>query len=112
MAVSKPNRPPDEVDEIIEEPKTTIRVGEKDYPIPNLTLKQYKQMLKTLSDDELDNMTEEQSLEFTKDFYFKLLKFENPNLKRTDLDEMPIYQFSAEFVIKVKLAMFQAPFGR
>jgi len=43
------------------------------------------------------------------ELYFNLLKYENPDITKKMLDDMPLYQYSMEFFVKVKLALFQAP---
>jgi len=87
-----------------------IRVGEKSYPLPNLTLKQYRKLMKKM-DTQDENVSEDEALDFMRDFYFDILKVVDPNIKKVDLDEMPIHQFGAEFLVKLKLTLFQIPLG-
>lgn len=98
---------PVEVPRPKEEP-VIIKVGDKEYPLPEVTLKQYKKLLKDL-EGQKEDMTELESLQFTQDFYYKLLKPHYPELKKTDMDDMPMFQYSAEFVLKLKLALYRVP---
>lgn len=94
-----------------EDEDVTISAKGKEYLVPVLTLRQYKKVLKMLDNADFENMTEIESLDFTKDFYYNLLKSENPELKKTDMEDMPLYQLGATFVAKVKLALFKVPLG-
>jgi hypothetical protein len=87
-----------------------ITVGDKKYDVPTLTFKQYKATLKTL-ENQTEDMGEPEALEFTRDFFYKLLKPEHPQIKKEDLDDMPIYQYGAEYIIKLKMALFRIPLG-
>lgn len=117
MAVQKRDRIPEELqpkdEPLLPEPEDiVIRVGDKSYDIPNLTLKQYKKVVKTLENQPIDENTNElEALDFTKDFYYNLLKTEHPELKKEQMDDMPIYQYGAEFIIKLKMALFRIPLG-
>lgn len=88
-------------------------VGDKEYPLPHLSLKQYKKYLKVLDKigdaDAVEKMTEIEQLEATKDIWFELLKIENPEIKKADLDDMPLYQYGMEFYFKVKQGLFRVP---
>jgi len=94
-----------------EDDEVKIATGVKEYSVPNLTLKQYKKVLKMLDDATFEKMTEIESLDFTKNFYYNLLKPVNPDLKKTEMEDMPLYQLGAEHLIKVKLALFKVPLG-
>lgn len=114
MAVKKR----EEIPEIVEVPKPVdelanlkIRVGDKEYPVPHLTLRQYKKMLKLIDDKDIEEMSELGSLEFTQNFYFNLLRADNKDLKKSDLEDMPMYQYSADFIVKVKLSLYRVPLG-
>ncbi len=85
-----------------------IVVGEREYPLPRLKLKEYKKLLKKIAEQD-ENQSEEAALEFMREFYYELLSIENPEITREDLDEMPLYQFGAEFLVKLKLALFHIP---
>jgi hypothetical protein len=92
------------------EKELTIKVGEKEYPVPVLKLGEYKKVLKYINDlEKKEDVGELENIEFAQDFFYKLLKPEHPELKKADMEDMPIFQASAEFFLKVKLALYRVP---
>jgi len=95
------------------EEEVSFKIGGKEYPVPDLTFRQYRKTLKVMDDIEKKRTEEPQSeleqLEEVQELYFNLLKYENPDITKKMLEDMPLYQYSMEFFVKVKLALFQAP---
>jgi len=89
----------------------TIKVGDKEYALPHLTYKQYKKVLKIidLTQEQITAMSEEEGLDQTAIFYYELLKPHYPELKKSDMDDMPLYQMGAEYFLKLKVALFRTP---
>ena len=104
-----------EVPEIKPEDPKDVRflVGDKEYKLPRLTFKQYKAYLKKLDEvstkENMEDMTELEALEASKQLYFELLSPEYPDLEIDELDDMPLDQYGAEFMMKVKVALFRTP---
>jgi hypothetical protein len=89
-----------------------IKVGDKVYPLPTLTYGEYKKLAKMIDEmPKAEDLGELELLEYTRDFYYKLLKGDNPELKKSDLDDMPLYQMGSEFYIKIKIALMRTPLG-
>ena len=90
-----------------------FEIAGKEYPVPRLTYSQYGKTLKAMDDIEKKRTEEPQSeleqLEEVQELYFNLLKYENPDITKKTLEDMPLYQYSMEFFVKVKLALFQEP---
>jgi hypothetical protein len=100
---------PEKLTPIVEK-ELTIQLGDQEYPVPHLKLGEYKKVLKYIDEiEKKEDATELENIEFAQDFFYKLLKPEHPELKRSDMDGMPLWQASAEFFLKVKLALYRIP---
>jgi len=109
MTVKRRPNPPEPVLLPETREEVVIKIGDKEYPLPTLTYGEYRKLIKSLEVDNAENMTEEELMEVTRDFYYKLLHPHYPELKKSDLDDMPVYQFGTEFVINLKLQLFRVP---
>jgi hypothetical protein len=111
--VKKRERVPDVLAEFkppTAEKEIFIEVGEKKYPLPHLKLKEYKKILKVIDEvKDRGEATELENIEFAQNFFYTLLKPYHPELKKTDMEEMPLFQCGAEFFIKVQLALYRIP---
>lgn len=109
MPISKPSRTEELIPITPVEKEVTIEVGGKDYPLPHLKFGAYKKMLKLMESGLEKEMNELENMEFVIDFYLQLLKPDNPELTKKSFDDFLIYQCSAEFLVRVKLALYRVP---
>jgi len=109
MAVKKVGMPA--VAPIEAEPQEPIKIKIKDreYPLPNPTVKQLRKLLKVVEIESPDKMTEVEGIDRTLEFYYQLLHPSNPDLKKTDLEDMPAYQLGLEFYLKVRTELMKIP---
>jgi hypothetical protein len=101
-----PKAPPDTLENIV------IIIGDKKYPLPIVPLREYKKILK--EEKELmkkGDLSEEDNIEFAQRFFYRILKKDNPDLKMSDMDDMPTWQAGGEFFIKVRISLFRVPLG-
>jgi hypothetical protein len=91
--------------------EVTITVGDKEYPLPTVTFGQYRKIAKDIDAFNVrrEELGEVEILDFAQEFYYKLLRIDNPAIKKTDLDEMPYYQAGAEFFLSVRIALYKIP---
>jgi hypothetical protein len=110
--VVKREKPPDVVSELFppeEDGDIEIIVGDKAYPVPQLRLKQYKSVLKRMNERMNDDMDELENLEQMQEFFYEILHPAHPELKKEDFEDMPMFQYSAEFIVRLKLALYKVP---
>jgi hypothetical protein len=87
-----------------------ITVGDKEYPVPKLKFGQYTKILEWFDEVFKDpNISELENLRLTQEFYYKILKPIDNTITKKALEDMPLYQYASEYVIKVKMALFRAP---
>lgn len=101
------------VREIREEARNLkIKVGGEEYPIPDLTLRQYRQASKILEDiqerADKENVPESEQLEAGIDYYWHIL---SPyyEIDRETLEDMPVFQLGREFMTRLNARLFQIP---
>lgn len=99
-----------EVVETKEEPEELkIIVGDKEYPIPRIKVKELRKLLKTVDVSNPDEMTESEGIDKTVEFFYLLLKAENPSIKKADLEDMPAFQLGLEFYTRVRMELMKVP---
>lgn len=103
-------------DEVVDEP-VGLTINEKFLPVPRLTMKQYRKMLKLLSDLDKNISTPEddiflyemESMNATQEFYFQLFKIGYPDLKKADLENIGAEYYSSLYFMKIKTAILSIP---
>lgn len=86
-----------------------IVVGDTTYPLPKIKLRQYKKLLKLMKDELDEDADELANIEQLQKFYYELLSPHYPEVTEEAMEDMPVFQFGAEFVVKLKLAIYSIP---
>lgn len=88
-----------------------IKVGKKKrYRVPDVTVatrRRLFEMQELLKTDAVVN--EQDSMDYVVDYIYEILKGEYPELKKEDLDEMPVWQTSFEFYMKLEAHINAVP---
>lgn len=80
-----------------------IKVGEKKYEVPKLTVKQYRTALEVIDRSNLREkelgreLLESENIVFMTQFLLQILRPAYPELTEEDMSEMPLYQIGAAF---------------
>lgn len=98
--------------EMIEEPRKpmTIHIGENEYRVPVLSVKQYKKIVK-YCDEQSDKgiLTETDNLEYVLGYLYLLLHDAYPEVTREALEEMPMWQAGKEFFLQLHDEVYRPP---